>query len=650
MSTPLTPPLTPRRGTTLRVVIVCRISTEHQDERSLDDQEALLRQFVERHYDGPVHFHVIRSQGSGENLDRRELFEFEELIESGEFDLALGEDLARFCRRKRAYDLCELCEDHGARLIAVNDQVDTGKVGWQDSAFISTWHHERSNRDTSDRIRRSLRNRHQNGGALRTPIAGYIKPPGAKTDDQMSRDPAYEPIYDHWFQLLEDGASFSDVADWLNAQGVPVGPNCRNPKWDCRMVGRVTRNPLLKGVRVRNDRMSKRVNKTGRRKSVKAPAEERLERECPHLAFIEPQRFDRVIRMLKQRNDQYSRKDRNGDDTRRDVPKKRTRFPGQIIECGICGYGYVFGGHGQTDHLMCDGARRYCCWNGVSVDGPLAAAKITSAVLSEIESIPDFDQVFLEMVNEEANRLDADAAARRLDCEQQVRKLERELDNLMELVKTGLSSDRLRVEIVQTEEKLAECQLRMEEIQNRPRCTVDLPSIDVIKSIAREAIHGSTVESWEFNRLMQRLIPKIVVFPYRLCDGGPVVLKARFRLHLANLLDDVRTRNTLLQPLERVISVDLFVPPQREAFRQQIVSMRRVNVDGSKKTERMIAAELGITITAAQRAAALQRQMDGLDLSDPYLPVTQPPDDFGRMRRHKHPRYAFEPLPHAGEF
>ena len=181
------------------------------------------------------------------------------------------------------------------------------------------------------------------------------------------------------------------------------------------MVGRVTRNPILQGIRVRNDRMSKRVNKTGRRKSIKTLAEERLERKCPHLAFIDSKRFDRVIRLLEDRNAKYRRNGRHEDDTRRNVPPKRTRFPGQVIECGICGYGYVFGGHGQTDHLMCDGARRYCCWNGVTVGGPLTAEIITAAVLSEIESMPGFDQVFLEMVNEEANRLDADAAARRLE-------------------------------------------------------------------------------------------------------------------------------------------------------------------------------------------------------------------------------------------
>jgi len=82
MLMPLTPPLLLRWETILRVAIVCRISTEHQGERSLADQEALLRQFVERHIDGQVHFQVFSSVGSGEHL-------------------------GRFCRRKRAYDLCE---------------------------------------------------------------------------------------------------------------------------------------------------------------------------------------------------------------------------------------------------------------------------------------------------------------------------------------------------------------------------------------------------------------------------------------------------------------------------------------------------------------------------------------------------------------
>ena len=41
--------------------------------------------------------------------------------------------------------------------------------------------------------------------------------------------------------------------------------------------------------------------------------------------------------------------------------------------------------------------------------------------------------------------------------------------------------------------------------------------------------------------------------------------------------------------------------------------------------------------------------MDELGITDPYLPVTKPPDDYTKLRRHKHARYHFEPLASASE-
>jgi hypothetical protein len=150
-------------------------------------------------------------------------------------------------------------------------------------------------------------------------------------------------------------------------------------------------NPILKGVRVRNRKVSKRVNQTGRRKSVAAPASERLERHCPHLAFIEPARYDRLIQLLDERNAKYRRKGSGGSDPRKGVPKKRTVWPGQHLDCGVCGRPYVYGGHGQKDHLMCRGAHDYRCWNAITVDGPLAAGKLIAAIRAAIAGLADFD-------------------------------------------------------------------------------------------------------------------------------------------------------------------------------------------------------------------------------------------------------------------
>lgn len=161
---------------------------------------------------------------------------------------------------------------------------------------------------------------------------------------------------------------------------MPTGPYARQEEWDGPMVGRVTHNIVLKGVRFRNRRKTKR-NSKGKYRSIKAEPHELRLRPVPHLAFFEEAYYDRVVAEADERDRRFRRKGQNGADPRDRVPKKRTRFPGQIIRCGICGRGYVFGGHGQTDHLMCRGAREYRCWNGTTVDGPLAAERLSEAVL-----------------------------------------------------------------------------------------------------------------------------------------------------------------------------------------------------------------------------------------------------------------------------
>ena len=276
----------------------------------------------------------------------------------------IAEDLGRIFRRVNALIFCEQCEDLGTRLIAINDGVDTAKENWQLLAGFASLRHELYNSDTAKRIRRSLRNRFENGGIVQTTVFGYIKPPGTKTDAELRKDPNAQPIYDEMVRRLEDGAGYSEVADWLVERGVPRPPYARSPRWKGKSVSQLIHNPILKGDRERNRKISKRVNKTGQRKSVAAPPSELLVRHCEHLTFIEPACYDQLIKMLDERNSKYKRKGIDGVDTRKNVPKKRTVWPGQHIYCGICGRMYVYGGHGQKDHLICSGAKDYAAFSG----------------------------------------------------------------------------------------------------------------------------------------------------------------------------------------------------------------------------------------------------------------------------------------------
>jgi site-specific DNA recombinase len=250
----LNPPLTAKNGRVLEVIIAGRVSDPgpgKQSILSLDDQESMHREWLKANTNLPFNVTVVAGSGSGEFLDREEYLRLLDLVATGKFDVVLTEDLGRIVRRIYAHLFAEHCVDHGTRLISQNDHVDTLLEGWEDRSIFSAWHHERSNRDTSDRIKRAHRGRFKNGGALRRLIPGVIKPPGAKTDAELHKDPLWEKIYDEWFTRLERGQLFADIADWLNSIGAHTG--CKRGKkpaktrYDTQLVGQRTRNPMLNG-------------------------------------------------------------------------------------------------------------------------------------------------------------------------------------------------------------------------------------------------------------------------------------------------------------------------------------------------------------------------------------------------------------------
>lgn len=641
----LNPPLTPRNGRQLRAVVVARISTDKQDEKSLADQEALIREWLANYYEGRFGVKVLATQGSGERLDRKELRRLKKLIKSRKIDLVISEDLGRIARRLQASEFCELCEDHGVRLIALNDNIDTAQEDWRLGSFFASFRHEQYNRDTAKRIRRSLRNRFAQGGVIQTVIFCYAKSKDCVKDEQLHKIPEMEPVVEQIFRRLEEDQSYSEVADWLNSQAIPTGNWCRRKIWSGVMVRRVVFNPMLKGVRVRNRRISKRINKTGRRKSVKAPPEELQTRDCPHLAFVTAERYDQLIRKLKIKNAQYSVGKENKKDPRLGRPKKRTVWPGQHVTCGVCGYPFVYGGHGKKQNLMCSGARGYACWNGATFNGPEAAEKIAAAVLCVISNLPGYDESYQAEVSAELERKSSTKQARHTELSTRLANADRKLGNIIDAISESGGNPGLYDRLQQLEAEKADWQEKLRNLEREPNGAVQLPSTEELKRLASESFRSLSRESPEFARLTKRLITTIVVDPFRPIDGGDVVLRARFSLTLVPLIPELKglaMESQLFQSQE--IVVDLFEPPQRIAFREQVVKLI-----SQKMFQRDVGKELGITQPAVQNALKFNALMEKMSTTDPYALVTEPPDDNNRFRRHKHPRYHFAPKPPSND-
>ena len=337
----------PKDGTEFEVIGVARISTKNQDELSLEDQEALFRQWLDREYGaGNYKLRVVAYRESGQILDSHEFLELCERMATGRYDLVIAEDLSRIIRRMQAFIFCEEAEALGTRVVGIGDPVDTSKEGWEYAAAFASLKNKAFCKDTARRIRRTLRNRFSNGGIVMCLQYGYIKANPGASDEEVQKDPKAVEVYEKWISMLEDGATYAEVTRWLNAENVPTGNYCIQNEWTGAMVKRLTYNPILKGERHRNKRMVDRGH-NGRPKCIDAPPEELLVRMVPHLAFVEPDRWDRLIRQLDERNRKYQRSAERCNDPRAGIPKRQTRWPGQHLRCGVCGRLYVHGGHGK---------------------------------------------------------------------------------------------------------------------------------------------------------------------------------------------------------------------------------------------------------------------------------------------------------------
>jgi hypothetical protein len=272
----------------------------------------------------------------------------------------------------------------------------------------------------------------------------------------------------------------------------------------------------------------------------------------------------------------------------------------------------------------------------------LAAHKVLTAIKTEIAKLPDIDSVLTDLLAKEVKRLQADQVDHGGQLEQRRKQLERELDNIRAALRQAGPSAILIEELKNLESEWNQIGGAIAALDRVPKQMIAIPPLHEVKTQALQALTSIAHSSPEFGRLMRQLIPCIWVYPYRLCDCGRVVLRARLSLDLVALIPAVRGLDSCSEILRRDLVVDLFDPPQRVSFRQRVQELRAQGL-----TERQIAAQLGITQPTVQYAAALTRRMQEHALTDPYVPLLAPPDDQCKLTRHLHPRYQFRPLEEA---
>jgi hypothetical protein len=293
---------------------------------------------------------------------------------------------------------------------------------------------------------------------------------------------------------------------------------------------------------------------------------------------------------------------------------------------------------------MCNGSRECRCWNSIGFSGALAAQRISAAITQELIQLQGFDDQFRALVEQAHRNGSGDLHLRWEQLAREEAAVSQQEKNVQDAIAACGAKPLLLEKLTELEAiRRSQSQQRrgLEKLTSR---RLQLPeSVLQLHQLLEEKFAALALDSPEFGELLRQLVPRFHVYLVRLCDGGHLLPRANLTLNLKSLAPDTKYVSGMDALLRRELTLDLFErPPQRERIRVEAVRLVARGLD-----QRTIVKHLSekATITAVQRALALDRRMQNLGLSTPYLIIQGPPTDYPKLRRHKNPKYRFEPLP-----
>ena len=310
---------------------------------SVGNQRKLIENFVSRNPDIEIVSEKIDDGYSGIIFDRPAFKEMMQDITGGKINCVIVKDLSRLGREyiETGRYLRRVFPAYGVRFIAINDALDTASDGSGDDLTVSVKNimNEAYCRDISIKTRSHLDIKRRNGDFIGAfPMFGYRKDP--ENHNRLLIDDEAASVVRDIFRWKLDGVSTQDIADRLNAAGVPTPMDYKAAQgmryqtkfrkkaesaWGAKTVLRILKNPIYIGTleQGRTTTPTYRV-----KRQVNRPQSEWAIVENNHDAIIERNDFETIQRVLAL-------------DTRTSVGGEAVEFFSGLLFCGECGASMV---------------------------------------------------------------------------------------------------------------------------------------------------------------------------------------------------------------------------------------------------------------------------------------------------------------------
>lgn len=623
----------------LRAVLLGRkskpnLANENESiEASMDDAE----KHVLGPYEGPKSVIRLGEQISGMVVDRDTLRRAQDLMDAGEVDVIITEDIGRIFRNPRhMWAFVQDCVDANVRLIAVADNIDTADDDWETALAIATVRHGFAVPDASRRVRRSSIYAFLNGGNVQKIKFGYRKlskeeaasglfgPPKLR----IAKVPELTPILQEIRRMVMDierYRSYTDIATWLNDEGIDPGPYCKSGKWAGAVVASLAQDDILAGYRTYQKSLSKRVYKTGKCKKRRNDGVTKKV-HYPELAHYTMEEWDELQKAVALRAGRQKGK-QGREHSRFDVPRHKALFPAQHMRCVICQQLYYPCARGRFKCKCSFKKSAVPCWNHVEVDAEMTRTRVFGWLVMQLDRLPEFRKQVAQVAWDTLNTLRARSGSGFENWTRQIAALEKDATRLARAYRNG-GSESILAELTDVEKSLAKAKAKLATATKAKEASEPFLSREDVTSHLEEALLMMASRSFEFADFLRRILVRFEILPVQAIDSGLVRPRAFVTFAYA---DSEGSDGNPIRHIEAVI--DLFDPPKHVRHLNACVQAHQKPLsNGRRPSYKRIAAEIGIDHMTVMRAIKLNELMIKRGTSQPYVELREKPENASRWK------------------
>lgn len=322
----------------LRIAGYCRISVDDELDRdnvSIENQKAIIRDFVGRKFPGAELTFFEDRDRSGYTFEQREGYQaMRRELMAHRLDILVIKDFSRFSRRNsRGLVELEDLRDAGVRIISIGDAIDfPNDDDWLKIQFQFLIN-EMPVTDTSKKVKSVIRRRQEDGKWICAAPYGYI----VNKKQQFEVVPVEAEIVRRIYRLYIDGWGYKKIANTLTDEGIPTPRMAERERklaegeeyhrsvksaWSIVTIQTILDNDFYIGTLRQGKYQRAKIN--GR--DVKRDEVEQIVIENHHQPIIDYRTFA-TVRALREKRAKYNY---------RGVKINENVYSG-FLECGDCG-------------------------------------------------------------------------------------------------------------------------------------------------------------------------------------------------------------------------------------------------------------------------------------------------------------------------